>query len=180
MERAGRILAEAGEQFDDYLGRRYGPVEPYMMDDAEVVLVSAGSMTSNVRYAVRELRNTGSKVGLLRLVAFRPFPFAEIRQHLAGRDRVAVLDRNMSPGHSGIFAEEIRSALAGMPDTPDVYGYVIGIGGRDVRVDDVAEVVSDVMERDVPERCLYVGVKGLPITPVRSCSYVRPIAEVAP
>ena len=75
-------------------------------------VVSAGAMTSNVRYAVRLLRERGIRVGLLRLVAFRPFPFDEVRRYLGGRAKVAVLDRNMSPGHSGIFAQEIRSALS--------------------------------------------------------------------
>jgi pyruvate/2-oxoacid:ferredoxin oxidoreductase alpha subunit len=182
MERAGHLLVEAGAEFEEVLGRRYSPVEEYLMDDAELVLVSAGAMTSNVRQAVRELRDKGVKAGLLRMVAFRPFPVAEIRRHLAGRRKVAVLDRNMSPGHSGVFAEEIRSALAGQPDTPPVYGYVVGLGGRDVRVETVLEVVDDVTTREVPELALYVGVKGLPIGPVRpdsKISRLKPL-EVTP
>ena len=101
MERAGGLLAEAGEEFGEVLGFPYGPVEPYLLDDAEYVVVSAGAMTSNVRYAVRLLRERGIQVGLLRLVVFRPFPFDEVRRYLGGRAKVAVLDRNMSPGHSG-------------------------------------------------------------------------------
>ena len=175
MERAGGVLAVAGEEFGEALGFRYGPVEPYLLDDADYVLVSAGAMTSNVRYAVRLLRERGIKVGLLRLVAFRPFPFEEVRRHLGGRAKVAVLDRNMSPGHSGIFAQEIRSALSlGAPPT-DVYGYVLGIGGRDIRVETVIEVVEDLMAREQPERCLYVGVKGLPIGPARPDAVIRPL-----
>ena len=73
----------------------------------------------------------------------------------------------MSPGHSGIFADEIRSALSGLPDAPPVYGYVTGIGGRDVRVETVAEALEDLMRREEPELALYVGVKGLPIGPMR-------------
>jgi pyruvate/2-oxoacid:ferredoxin oxidoreductase alpha subunit len=172
MERAGRLLVEAGEEFGDILGRRYTPVEGYLLEDAEYVIVSAGAMTSNVRQAVRDLRERGARVGLLRLVAFRPFPFAEIRRLLAGRDKVAVLDRNMSPGHSGIFAEEIRAATAGMPGAPPVFGYVAGLGGRDVRVETVVEVFEDLIRRDEPETALYVGVKGLPIGPVRPYSQI--------
>lgn len=168
MERAGRLLAEAGEEFADALGRRYAPVEGYMLDDAEYVVMSAGAMTSNVRQAVKDARERGMKVGLLRLVALRPFPFAEVRRLLAGRHKVAVLDRNLSPGHSGIFAQEIRSALSGMPDAPPVYGYVMGIGGRDVRVETVTETLDDLVRRDEPDLALYVGVKGLPIGPLRA------------
>ena len=182
MERAGRLLVEAGEEFEEVLGRRYSPVEEYRLDDADLVIVSAGSMTSNVRQAVKDLRDKGVKAGLLRLVAFRPFPVAEMRRLLAGRSKVAVLDRNMSPGHSGVFAEEIRSALAGQADAPPVYGYVVGLGGRDVRVETVMDVVDDVTTREVPEMALYVGVKGLPIGPLRPESKINRLEplEVAP
>jgi len=93
-----------------------------------------------------------------------------------------VLDRNMSPGHSGVFAEEIRSALAGQADAPPVYGYVVGLGGRDVRVETVKEVVDDMTIREVPELALFVGVKGLPIGPVRLDSKINRLEplEVAP
>ncbi len=176
MDRAREVMAAAGEEFGEALGTRYAPVEGYLLEDAEVVVVSAGAMTSNVRQAVRSLRESGVRAGLLRLVAFRPFPTDEVRRLLAGRRKVAVLDRNMSPGQSGIFAEEIRAALVGMPDAPPVFGYVLGIGGRDVRVETVVEVMADLEEREVPETALFVGVKGLPIGPTR----VRRPAEVAP
>ncbi|MCB2223622.1 MAG: pyruvate ferredoxin oxidoreductase [Actinobacteria bacterium] len=182
MERAGRLLVEAGEEFGEALGHRYGPVDPFMMDDAEIVFVSAGAMTSNVRYAVTLLRERGIKAGLLRLVAFRPFPFEEVRRLLEGR-KVAVLDRNMSSGHSGIFAEEIRSALSMGAAPTEVYGYVLGIGGRDIRVETVLDVADDLMSRDEPARTLYVGVKGLPIGPARAdreIARLAPLEEVSP
>jgi pyruvate/2-oxoacid:ferredoxin oxidoreductase alpha subunit len=168
MERAGGLLVEAGEEFGEVLGHRYTPVEEYLLEDAEYVIVSAGALTSNVRQAVRDARARGIKVGLLRLVAFRPFPIQAIRRILAGRKKVAVLDRNMGPGHSGIFAAEIRSALYGTSGgAPPVFGYVVGLGGRDVRVETVLEVLDDVMVREDPEMALFVGVKGLPIGPLR-------------
>jgi 2-oxoisovalerate ferredoxin oxidoreductase alpha subunit len=168
MERAGSVLQSAGKEFGDQFGFDYGPVEAYRLDDADFVLVSAGAMTSNVRYAVDILRDRGIKVGLLRLIVFRPFPFAEVQKHLGGRCRVAVLDRNMSPGHSGIICEEVRSALAMHASATPVCGYVLGIGGRDIRVETVVEVVEDLRSREGSERCLYVGVKGLPIGPART------------
>ena len=132
-------------------------------------------MTSNVRQAVRDLREEGIKAGLLRVIAFRPFPVKQIRRILGGRKKVAVLDRNMSAGHSGIFAEEVRSALLGQADAPPVYGYVVGIGGRDVRVETAHEVMDDLLERDEPEMALFVGVKGLPIGPLRADYEIRPL-----
>ena len=139
-----------------------------MLDDAEYVFVSAGATTSNIRLAVRDLRDRGIKAGLLRLIAFRPFPVEAIRKTLAGRKKVAVLDRNMGAGHSGIFAAEIRSALLGQADAPPIYDYIVGIGGRDVRVETGEEVFEDMVKREEPEMALFVGVKGLPIGPLRS------------
>jgi pyruvate/2-oxoacid:ferredoxin oxidoreductase alpha subunit len=174
MERARGLLVAAGEEFGEVLGFHYGPVDTYRIEDAEVVFVSAGAMTSNVRYAVETLRDRGVKAGLLRIVAFRPFPFEEVRSLLEGR-KVAVLDRNMSSGHSGIFAEEIRSALSLGAAPTQVYGYVLGIGGRDIRVETVLDVAEDLAGRDQPERCLYVGVKGMPIGPARTDHLVPPL-----
>jgi pyruvate/2-oxoacid:ferredoxin oxidoreductase alpha subunit len=179
MERAGPLLAEAGAEFGEVLGFPYAPVDTYRLDDAEYVLVTAGAMSSNVRYAVKLLRERGIKVGMLRLVVFRPFPFGEVRRLLGGRAKVAVLDRNMSPGHSGIFAQEVRSALSQQAMPTDVYGYVLGIGGRDIRVETVIEVVEDLLARAEPERCLFVGVKGLPIGPARPEAAVHPLEPLA-
>jgi len=172
MDRAGGLLREAGEEFGDILGRRYTPLEGYLLDDAEYVIVSAGAMTSNVRQAVRDMRERGIKIGLVRVVAFRPFPIVEMRSLLANRRKVAVLDRNMSSGHSGIFAQEIRAALSDQPDAPPVHGYVVGIGGRDVRVETVTEVIDDLLVREAQHPALYVGVKGLPIGPLRPDSKI--------
>ena len=63
MERAGRLLVEAGEEFGEVLGHTYTPLEGFMLDDAEYVLVSAGAMTSNIRQAVRDMRERGIKGG---------------------------------------------------------------------------------------------------------------------
>jgi pyruvate/2-oxoacid:ferredoxin oxidoreductase alpha subunit len=178
MDRAGRLLVEAGDEFGDVLGHRYAPLEGYLLDDAEYVFVSAGAMTSNVRQAVRDMRQGGIKAGLLRVIAFRPFPIVEIRRLLAGRCKVAVLDRNMSAGHSGIFAEEIRSALSGQSDAPPIYGYIVGIGGRDVRVETVMDILDDLLIRDEPEMALFAGVKGLPIGPVRPNVEIQPLAPL--
>ena len=84
----------------------------------------------------------------------------------------------MSAGHSGIFAEEIRSALLGQPDTPPLYGYIVGIGGRDVRVETAAEIMDDLLVREEPEMALFVGVKGLPIGPLRPDYEIRPLAPL--
>jgi pyruvate ferredoxin oxidoreductase alpha subunit len=129
-EAYGAIDAEWGSRF----GRTWGAIEPYCMEGAETVLVTSGTVTSTARHVVNERRALGEKVGLLKIKMFRPFPTRALREALAGVPRVAVLDRNISPGHGGIFAEELRAALYAVaePLRPQVDGYVIGLGGRDV------------------------------------------------
>jgi pyruvate/2-oxoacid:ferredoxin oxidoreductase alpha subunit len=87
----------------------------------------------------------GEAIGLVKVKMFRPFPTAQLRAALAGMPRVAVLDRNISPGHGGIFAEELRSALYDLPDSqrPEIHGFVLGLGGRDV----TPAVIDDVIDR---------------------------------
>ena len=176
MERALEILRETGQEFGKTIGPKpYAVTESFMMDDADHVIVSMGSMTSNARFAVKTLRDRGEKVGLLKMIAVRPFPFSEVRESLSGRKKVAVLDRNMSPGHSGVFSEEIRSALYHEKDRPDIYGYIIGIGGRDVRVNDLVAVYEDMLRREEPQEILYAGVKGLAIGPGHEKYEIRPL-----
>ena len=161
MERAALLYPELDADWRVLTGRGWGPVESYRAEGADLVLVTSGTITSTAREVVDRRRDEGDAVGLLKVKMFRPFPTAAIRQALRGVRRVAVLDRNVSPGHGGIFAEEIRSALYDVPpdDRPALYGYVLGLGGRDV----TPAVIDDVIERtrasDAPAReDLWVGV----------------------
>ena len=146
-------------------GRAYDVVDPYMLDDADYVLISAGALSSNVRYAVKLLRERGERVGFLRLIALRPFPTPMIRELLAGRKKVAVIDRDLSPGRGGAIAQEVKSSLYGFRDAPPVYGYLIGLGGRDVQVEKILEVYEDLKRREEPEDILWADITGLPIGP---------------
>jgi len=159
MERAREAIVEEGERFSKLFGRFYGLVQEEHTGDAETVIVTAGTMAGTARAAVRELRSQGRKVGLVRIRVFRPFPFSEIRRILEGRKRVAVLDRNLSPGHHGIFYEEVKSALYPVSARPLVVGYVLGLGGRDVRPEDIQAIVDDVEKREEAREIVWWGVR---------------------
>lgn len=154
------VDADWGRRFD----RSYGAIETYRTDDADTVLVTSGTVTSTARHVVNERRARGEKVGLVKVKMFRPFPTRKLRDALAGIPRVAVLDRNISPGHGGIFAEELRSALYDVADwlRPRVDGYVIGLGGRDVTPAVIGECLDrtrDKGEASAAREDLWVGVK---------------------
>jgi len=128
------------EEFEDIFGRRHGPVDAVQCEDAEVILITSGTVTSTSRQVLTELRKKGEKMGLLKIKLFRPFPTKAIREITASAKKIAVIDRNFSFGASGIFAQEIRAALCNHPDHPLVFGYVAGLGGRDVTTAVVEEI----------------------------------------
>ena len=133
MTKAKEKIGEVGEEFKRRFGRFHGNlVEEYRCDDAEVLLVSMGSIAAQAKDVVDEMREEGYSVGALKLRVFRPFPTEEI-QDLAKRVKaLAVVDRSMSFGHTGAALMEIKAALCDVKERPLVKGYVMGLGGRDV------------------------------------------------
>lgn len=155
------VCRQVDEEFGRHLHRQYGLIEPYYCEDAEVILVTAGSVTSTARVAIDELRRAGFKVGLLKLRLFRPFPKEEIKEVVKNAEKLAVLDRNLSAGIGGIFAQEMRAALANWPKHPLVYSYITGLGGRDVTIAAIKEVILRTLEMNQPPiESLWVGLRG--------------------
>ncbi len=146
MGRVPGVYARIQDEFERCFGRRPpDPVVPYRMEDADLVLVSMGTTASTVRTAVDEARARGVKAGALRLRMFRPLPERAIREHLAGRKRVAILDRDSCPGLGGIVWGELRGLAA--PGAV-VQNYLIGLGGGDIRPEHVRGVLDDLASRD--------------------------------
>jgi pyruvate ferredoxin oxidoreductase alpha subunit len=142
QKRAKDVIAKYGKEFGTIFGRDYSAlVEGYQLDDAETAIVAMGSICGTVKDAIDEMRAAGKKVGLLRIRVFRPFPSEEIAKALANVKHVAVLDKNISLGaRGGATAIEVRDAMFG--STIPVRGYVLGLGGRDIRKKDIKEIVA--------------------------------------
>ena len=161
MRQVPRVLENIEADWMRMFGRSYGAVESYHAEDAELLLVTSGTVTSTARFVVDQRRAKGERIGLVKVKMFRPFPTDLLRAALAGVDRVAVLDRNISPGHGGIFAEELRAALYDLPaeDRPLIFGYVLGLGGRDITPAVIDEVIERTRQGAPSEReDLWVGV----------------------
>ncbi|HSK19530.1 MAG TPA: hypothetical protein VK912_10325 [Longimicrobiales bacterium] len=163
MARAMTAFDAIEQDWARLTGRSWPALEAYHADDADLLLLTSGTITSTARDVIDERRAAGDRIGLLKMKMFRPFPTAALRTALRGVRRVAVLDRNVSPGHGGIFAEEIRSALYDMPldDRPMLFGYVLGLGGRDVTPAVINDIIDSTRTAVSPEReDLWVGVKS--------------------
>ena len=142
MVGAHDVIADIAQQFTDTFGRKIYPfVEPYRMEDAETALIAMGSIAAVAKDAVDERRARGERVGVLRVVTFRPFPGKEIVEALQGVKTVGVLDKSISLGAGGPLAIEVRNALHGV-DGPAVSGFILGLGGRDVSTQSIHGVID--------------------------------------
>lgn len=151
MEKTRSVIKEANEEYQRIIGRGYDVVETVSTDDAEIVLVTSGAMTSTARVAIQSLRDKGLRVGLLKMKAFRPFPTQEVQEILKNTQKVAVIDRNISLGKGGIWCQELKAALYPLEHRPMVTGYIAGICGADVSPDMIEDMIVKALEREKPD-----------------------------
>lgn len=161
MEDAKSVIEQVEREFADRFGRSYGGlVEEYRCDDAEIVMVSLGSCVGALKVAVDDARQAGVKVGVLKIRALRPFPKERIRQALAGRKAIGVVDRNVSFGwNTGIIHQEVSAAikdLGGMPTVP----FIGGLGGEDLTVELLRQAIDHTAEAArtgcAPDRAIWL------------------------
>ena len=143
MRKAKRYILKAWDEFAEIFGRKYNPVESYRTEDAEILLVTMGSISETAMTAVDAMRDDGQKVGLLRIRLGRPFPSQEFRKAIGKAKVLAVVDRCLPPGAvCGPVGAEIRSLLYKIPGAPKIFSFVAGLGGRDVTVARFKEIVD--------------------------------------
>ena len=137
IKNSQKVILEVWDEWAKMFGRSYKPVETYMASDADILMLTMGSMGETAKLAIEELRAKGVKAGLLKLRLWRPFPFAEIKAAVKNAKKLIVTDRAVSFGGPGgpVFSE-IKSALYTENQHPAIYNYIYGLGGRDVTVKD--------------------------------------------
>ena len=149
MERSPQVIREAYADFEKIFGRKYGNpfFEEYETQDADVVLVGMGTLSTPVKVAIRQLRAEGHKVGFVRVRWFRPFAAEDLSRILSRFKAVGVIDRDFSlgsPFESGVLASEVRTSLYRAQQRPEVLAFIAGLGGREVTVPDVKRMVESV------------------------------------
>jgi pyruvate ferredoxin oxidoreductase alpha subunit len=159
MEQVPDIFGKVEDEFLEIFGRTYGMMEKVCCDDAGIIMIATGTAASTCRKVIYDLRSQGEDVGMLKLKMFRPFPIDLIREHLGQAQKIAVIDRNFSFGASGIFAQEIRAALYNNRDHPPVFGYIAGLGGRDVTPEILTEIYWKTKNSTAPkEESVWIGL----------------------
>lgn len=147
MNNAKPVIQEVFDEFAKQFGRQYKLVEPYRTEDAETIILSMGSISQTAMSAVDHMRSKGKKVGVVRFRVFRPFPAKELFDAIKGAKNLVVLDRVTAFNGGEISAPvalEVKSVLFDRKHHPKVGNFLVGLGGRDVTVQNYEEMVEKV------------------------------------
>lgn len=160
MEEVPEVARRVNDEYKTKFGRGYGAIERYGKEGAEVLLMTSGTVTSTSRTVMKKLIEQGKSVAGIKIKRFRPFPVREIYEAIQGVKKIAVIDRNLSAGAGGVFAQELRASLYLREEKPPVFGFIAGLGGRDITPDQIEEAIEYTMDHNQPDGdILWLGLK---------------------
>lgn len=164
MKHVSRVVLDVAKEFAELSGREYGLFEEYRMEDAEYAVVMIGSAAGTTKDAIDRLRAKGEKVGLVKIRLFRPFPAEEIARALSHVKAAAVMDRAEGyTNHGGPLGADVMAALFRARSQALAVNYIYGLGGRDVRVEDMEQVFAALKQiaedGDPGETYRYLGIR---------------------
>ncbi|MBU4246343.1 MAG: pyruvate ferredoxin oxidoreductase [Nanoarchaeota archaeon] len=139
LKNSANEIKKANKDFEKAFGRRYGNglIEEYK-NDRKITIIAMGSVCGAIRDCIDIRKDTG----LLRVRTFRPFPREDILENLSDKDTVLVLDKAVSLGNAGALFTEVRDALYSAKKRPKVVGFIAGLGGKDIRVNDINSMID--------------------------------------
>ena len=164
MRHVEQVVLDVAEEFAQLSGREYGLFETYRLEDAERAVVMIGSAAGTTKDAIDRLREKGEKVGLLKIRLYRPFPADAIAEALKNVKAVAVMDRAEGySNHGGPLGADVMAALFRARSAALAANIIYGLGGRDVRVEDMEQVFEDLQtmidQNDAGETYRYMGLR---------------------
>jgi pyruvate ferredoxin oxidoreductase alpha subunit/phenylglyoxylate dehydrogenase alpha subunit len=153
MTHALKVIGEVHADWGKRTGRYHAPlVEEYRLDDAEIALVTLGSMTGAAKDCCDALRESGRKVGIIKVKTYRPFPAKAMAAALAKVKAVGVVDRSVSfgwnsgPMHQDVLATMGKHGLC-MPCLP----FIAGLAGADITCAHFEQAFDLVAKGQVPD-----------------------------
>lgn len=145
MMDAEAVIEKTDKEFGDMFGRYYhGMVENYLCNDADFVIITLGSVAGSVRVVIDKMRAEGKKVGLLKIRYMRPFPEKQIQKIIGNVKAAGVLEKDISFGYEGTVYTNVNSALKKKGLNLPVINFIAGLGGRDIRLDDITYMFSQI------------------------------------
>jgi len=148
------FIPKVGKEYKDLTKRdNLKLLEEYKLVDAETVLVAMGSVCGTIKDVVDIERSKGNKVGLLKVVTYRPFPKEAIAAALSKANYIGVIDKDISLGSDGALYSEIKAILS---SDKKISGFVAGLGGRDIKPATISNII-DLTKKEV-NSCKFVDL----------------------
>ena len=136
-------IEEVARQFEESFGRYYrGLLDGYFLDDAEIVIVTLGSVVGTVKDAIDAMRSEGKKVGLLKIRSYRPFPVQALRKALKDAAVIAVMEKDVAIGGEAGLVTDLKAAFYSSSSRTPIIGFAAGLGGRDITIKDIRKIVE--------------------------------------
>jgi pyruvate ferredoxin oxidoreductase alpha subunit len=141
LEKAKDKFDQIDRDFGEFFGRSYGgQIEEYRMEDAELVLVTSGSVAGTARVVVDAQRAAGIKAGMIKLRMYRPFPREKLSQSLKGRKAIGVLDRSIGFGwNCGPIYMETRALAPEIGPVPFL-SFIDGLANLDITIPNIEKM----------------------------------------
>ena len=99
-------------------------VEEFMLDDAEIGVIAYGTPSRSAKRAIKDAREEGIKVGMLRFKTVWPFPEEQVAKLASQVDHIIVAEQNLGQMYYMVKAEAAPTPVhlmvkpAGMPQLP--------------------------------------------------------------
>lgn len=114
--------------------------EEFNTEDADIVLVAFGSMTRNIKAAMKVLRAQGLKVGAFRPITLSPFPTERLNQLADKVDRFITVEMNM-----GQMVNDVKLAVNGKAEVDLINRPV----GQWLSVEEIVEGFKQIISKGV-------------------------------
>ncbi|MDD6311466.1 MAG: pyruvate:ferredoxin (flavodoxin) oxidoreductase, partial [Firmicutes bacterium] len=154
------IVREYMEKISEMTGRSYKPFDYVGAPDAENVIVAMGSVCETIEETMNKMLEDGHRVGLIKVRLYRPFVkeyFMEVLPKTV--ERIAVLDRTKEPGSLGEpLYQDVKTALYGERNAPEVYGGRYGIGSKDT-FPGMIQAIFDNLYHKHPKNNFTIGIE---------------------
>jgi pyruvate/2-oxoacid:ferredoxin oxidoreductase alpha subunit len=137
MEDAKKVISKSNEEYFDIFGRKYGDglLEVIDCDDAEALLVTMGSHVGTARTVVKQMREEGKKIGLIKIKSFRPFPVETLCDKIReiAPKAIGVISPQITHGkNNSELCGDVRDTLYDLDDRPKTINFIMGITGTDI------------------------------------------------
>lgn len=123
------------KEFNKRFKRKYDLIETYKTEDAEIIFVCIGSLSTTIQASIDNLRKQKIKAGMVRLLCYRPFPKKEIVNALKNCENIVVIDNDISLGLGGIVYHEVSSIL-----NKKISSIIVSLGGKSVGKKDFEDI----------------------------------------